>query len=32
MALHGRPGLDSGVHHLARRTLAGLGLSRKRKH
>jgi hypothetical protein len=28
VALHGRSGMDSGIHHLARRALAGLGLRR----
>ena len=32
MALHGRPGVDSGIHHLARRTLAGLGLRHRHNH
>jgi hypothetical protein len=32
VALHGRSGMGSGLHHLARRALAGLGLSRKGKH
>jgi hypothetical protein len=31
VALHGRSGVDSGIHHLARRALAGLGLRRGRE-
>src|ERR1039458_8471510 len=31
VALHGRSGMGSGIHHLARRALAGLGLRRGRE-